>query len=55
VNEEKVREVISYCYKKAHESLSFYPGLWSPREMYEALRHIEKKIEELTDEDLGES
>lgn len=64
MNEEKVREVLGFCYEQAHKVLSMrYPvGASSirpfPTEVlganYEvALEQIESKIEELTDDDLG--
>jgi hypothetical protein len=58
VNEEKVREVINFCYDQAHGVLS---SMGAFRHDYtnvacldyeEALEAIEAKIEELTEDDL---
>jgi hypothetical protein len=54
MNKEKVREVLDFCYRQSHAYLSsdLTRAYWEDAE--KALQRIEAKIEELTDEDLGE-
>lgn len=57
MNEQKVREVLDYCHKKAQEALNYTAASAAENReyvKYRTLLEIEAKIEELTNEDVGE-